>query len=272
MAKVFSFASWNVEHFKKDAARVSRVVSFLKNEAQSPDVFGIFEVLGKNVFDEFVVNMPSHNFYLTEGPESQETLVGIRKTLTAFVTQRHKFKSKVPTLRPGTMVTVHIDGVNYTLVYLHVKSLTDPRGWGLRVDMLEHAGNLKKALDKRAARDGLGPAHYLVLGDLNTMGLNVRDSKVSMTGADEIARMQGRFKRVGMTLVPKDQKFTWWGAGKTPRSNLDHVLASDHLDIRANGQAGIRVLGWPEFIAEADQKTWIGQFSDHGLLYGEVHG
>jgi hypothetical protein len=32
---------------------------------------------------------------------------------------------------------VTIDGVNYTLLFLHTKSGTDPRGLGLRDDMLE---------------------------------------------------------------------------------------------------------------------------------------
>ena len=38
MAKAFSLASWNVEHFKDDPAeRVARVLAFLQK--QKPDVF-----------------------------------------------------------------------------------------------------------------------------------------------------------------------------------------------------------------------------------------
>ena len=36
MAKVFSIASWNVEHFREDPTRVDRVIDFVK--AQNPDV------------------------------------------------------------------------------------------------------------------------------------------------------------------------------------------------------------------------------------------
>jgi hypothetical protein len=40
MAKVFSVASWNVEHFEGEESRVQRVVDFL--DQQNPDVFGLF--------------------------------------------------------------------------------------------------------------------------------------------------------------------------------------------------------------------------------------
>ena len=48
MAKVFSIASWNVEHFKEDPTRVDRVIDFVK--AQNPDVFGLYEVEGATIF------------------------------------------------------------------------------------------------------------------------------------------------------------------------------------------------------------------------------
>ncbi len=49
MKKVFSLASWNVEHFKDDAKRVKSVVEFLKK--QNPDVFALYEVEGKRVIN-----------------------------------------------------------------------------------------------------------------------------------------------------------------------------------------------------------------------------
>jgi hypothetical protein len=88
MAKVFSVASWNVEHFKDDptGARVNRVVDFVK--VQSPDVFGLFEVEGATIFESLMTRMPDYTFQITEGPQTQEILVGVRKTLSAFITQR----------------------------------------------------------------------------------------------------------------------------------------------------------------------------------------
>jgi hypothetical protein len=91
MAKLFSVVSWNVEHFKDDPSRVERVVTFLRD--QSPDVFGLYEVEGSEVFTALVTLMPNYTFQITEGPQTQEILIGVKKTVTAFITQKTDFKS-----------------------------------------------------------------------------------------------------------------------------------------------------------------------------------
>lgn len=48
MAKAFSIASWNVEHFKQDPTRVDRVIDFVA--AQNPDMLALYEVESKEVF------------------------------------------------------------------------------------------------------------------------------------------------------------------------------------------------------------------------------
>lgn len=271
MPKAFSFASWNVEHFGNKRSRADRCVEFLKTSANAPDVFAIFEVTSREVFSQFTAALPSHNFFVTEGLQSQETLVGVHKSLTAFVTQRQEFKSKIPTLRPGTLVTLDISGTLYSLLFLHVKSLPDPVGWGLRDDMMEHARNLKKALNKHAKKMTGQPANFLIAGDLNTMGLNVKFGDNDTSGAEEIKRLGKRFKSAKMTLMAKDQASTWWGGGSFPPSDLDHVLASQQLDVRdLAGEVGISVLGWPQESTETEQRRWIRDFSDHALIYGEV--
>ena len=55
MAKAFSVASWNVEHFKGDKTRIERVIGFLKK--QKPDVFAMYEVEGSVVFQTLVNTM-----------------------------------------------------------------------------------------------------------------------------------------------------------------------------------------------------------------------
>ena len=168
MAKLFSVASWNVEHFKDDPSRIARVVDFVK--AQNPDVFGLYEVEGAMVFDALVGRMPGYTFQITEGPETQEILVGVRKTLTAFITQKVEFRSGTTSMRPGQLVTITIDGTHYALLFLHLASGNDPRGMGLRDDMLERAFEFRRTLDKAAG--GEGKARYMFLGDLNTMGMD----------------------------------------------------------------------------------------------------
>ena len=67
MAKAFSLASWNVEHFRNPDSRVDRVVDFLV-DLGPPDVFALYEVEGKEVFDELVAKMPGYTFHITERP------------------------------------------------------------------------------------------------------------------------------------------------------------------------------------------------------------
>jgi len=116
MAKAFSLASWNVEHFKGKPERVARVVEFLK--AQHPDIFALFEVEGRTVFDDLVATLPGYQFHITEGPQTQEALVGVKRGLTAFFTQKIEFKSGNQYLRPGALLTLTIDGEHYSILFL----------------------------------------------------------------------------------------------------------------------------------------------------------
>jgi len=268
MAKLFSFASWNVEHFNGNTNRVKRIVTFLKDAG--PDVFAIFEVEGKYVYDDFVTQMPAYNFFITEDRSRMETLIGVRGNKTAFVTQRQVFKSSIPTLRPGALASLRINNTNYAVLFLHIKSSPEPRSWGLRDDMMGHVINLKKALDKK---DGTAQgANFLCLGDLNTMGMNLTYSDNDVSGAEELARYEKRLAKRNLRLLKKTHGATWWGGTATyAPSNLDHVFASTHLKFKQFSGADVAVLGWPEKSTDAQKKTWISKYSDHALIYGEVH-
>jgi len=50
MAKAFSIASWNVEHFKQDPTRVDRVIDFVA--AQNPDMDQSNDRGGKRQVDQ----------------------------------------------------------------------------------------------------------------------------------------------------------------------------------------------------------------------------
>lgn len=275
MAKLFSVASWNVEHFAMEPARVKRVISFL--DTQRPDVFGLFEVEGATIFAELVAKMPDYTFQITEGPQTQEILVGVRKTLTAFITQKIEFKSGTTHMRPGQLVTVVRDGVNYGLLFLHLSSGDDPRGMGLRDDMLERAFDFRATLDK--AEGGTGKARYLFLGDLNTMGLKYPFDR-SIDATLELAKWDRYAKRakVGMRRLPKTHDATWYNGSKSslPPSNLDHVYATTNLRFkafkRADGtDANVSVRGWAQETTDIAKDKWIANYSDHSLLYFEVH-
>ncbi|MDX1420154.1 MAG: endonuclease/exonuclease/phosphatase family protein [Rubricoccaceae bacterium] len=266
MATVFSFASWNVEHFKNDRARAEENIAFLS--AQDPDVFAVYEVEGGEVFAHFVELMPSHNIFVTEDLGDMEILIGVRRSLVAFITQRHELKSKLPTLRPGALVTLTIDDAFYSLLFVHLKSASDPRSCGLRDDMIGHVLGLKRALDNAVD----GSANFIAVGDFNTMGMNLTYSDKDLSGAEEIERYRRRFDRKGMRLLSKSADATWWngpGSSYDP-SDLDHVFASDHLQFAPFGGAEVAVRGWPEEGTDAQKGDWIERHSDHALLYGEV--
>jgi hypothetical protein len=72
----FSMLSWNVEHFK-GGARTKDVVAHVKNH--DPDVFGLLEMEGTNVLAVMQGEFPGYDFALTDGPQVQEILVGIRR-------------------------------------------------------------------------------------------------------------------------------------------------------------------------------------------------
>jgi hypothetical protein len=276
MTKVFSVASWNVEHFKDDPARVGRVIDFL--QSNRPDVFGLYEVEGASVFDALVQKMPGYIFQVTEGPETQEILVGVRHTLSGFITQKIEFRSGTSAMRPGQLVTVRKNETNYSLLFLHLASGDDPRGMGLRDDMLQRAFDFRRTLD--AASGGAGQARYLFLGDLNTMGMTYPFER-SIDAATEILKWDRYAARtsIAMRRLAKTHDATWnnGSASRLPAADLDHVYASANLAFRdfkrADGApAQVAVRGWVDAGNDTDCDTWIARYSDHSLLYFEVTG
>jgi endonuclease/exonuclease/phosphatase family metal-dependent hydrolase len=268
MAKAFSLASWNVEHFKENPEeRVGRVVAFLKK--QNPDVFALYEVEGKDVFTELVKRMPSYQFHITEGPQVQEILVGARAGLTAFFTQRVEFKAGNSLLRPGALLTITLDSTNYSALFLHTKSSSAPVGLGLRDDQFARALNFKKVLDKAAG--GAGKANFLFLGDLNTMGMDYPFQK-DISPDLELQKLDKDAAKAKMRRLKKNKPCTWWNgaSSKYKPGNLDHIVASDQLKFKLFAGAEVDVRGWPALATPAEQTAWIKAHSDHGLLYLEV--
>ena len=149
----------------------------------------------------------------------------------------------------------------------------------MRDAALNHAYNLKKALDRASGSS----ANYIFLGDLNTMGIDdpVPYSKVlDLSPEEEVARIADWAKRRDMLLLSKEptaidgvnKEVTWYnGSSNYTPTNLDHVVASEHLQIRSqdNGPFNVSVLGWPK-LAQSEWLNWFSKYSDHALLYFEV--
>jgi endonuclease/exonuclease/phosphatase family metal-dependent hydrolase len=266
MPKAFSVASWNVEHFKNAPDRVGDVVALLAS--LKPDVFALYEVEGKDVFGELVSKMPGYQFHITEGPQVQEILVGVRSGLSAFFTQKIEFRSGASAMRPGALLTITTAGQSYPILFLHLASGPNPRGWGLRDDMLERALEFRRTLQKGAT----DPVNYLFLGDLNTMGLQYFFKVHNILADVELKKIEAIAKKGKMRTLTKNKPHTWSNGSKSrlKPSNLDHVVAANHLKFKQFNGADVRVLGWPEESTTLEQDTWIKRFSDHGILFFEV--
>jgi hypothetical protein len=96
--------------------------------------------------------------------------------------QKKEFQSGNVSLRPGVYLTSKYPNKDiYNFLFLHTDSGTGPVDFGNRTEMFEHAYNLKRKLDF----DNNGqPVNFIMLGDLNTIGLEYpRPNK-----SDEIAK------------------------------------------------------------------------------------
>ncbi|UCF29368.1 MAG: endonuclease/exonuclease/phosphatase family protein [Chloroflexota bacterium] len=286
MPRAFSVASWNVEHFRGNIARVQRVASFIAGQAtqdggpaQAPEIFALFEVEGRDIFQEFMIRFPNYNFHITEGKQLQEIFIGVREDIQFFSTQRLEFKTQREGLRPGLLLTVRIQQVYYPLLFLHTKSGDNPEDFGLRDAALNHAFNLKRTLDRLPN----GPANFIFMGDLNSMGIDdpVPFSRVlDFSQDDEITRLQDWARRRNMIALDKPptiingvpRQVTWFnGSNNFVPSNLDHVIASNQMDIRSpgGGATPVALFGWP-ILPQNRWASWFMEYSDHAMLYFEV--
>jgi len=269
MKKVISVLSWNVEHFKGD---VQKRVDDVTNEIKklNPDVFAIYEVEGKDVFQSFTSILTDYNFHITEGLQTQEILVGAKNNFTSFFTQKLEFKSGNQYLRPGALLTLTIDNQNYSLLFLHTKSGTNPLGLGLRDDMFKRACNFRTVLERNSSTEW--NSNYLFLGDLNTMGMDYPYGK-NISAKTEIKKLaEKEAAKVKMKILKKDEPASWWNGSKSKiePSNLDQVVAPNNLKFKKYSGAEVTVLGWPKESTKEKKDEWIKRYSDHGILYFEI--
>src|SRR5574343_106942 len=157
--------SWNVEHFRGGDRTKAVAEHILK---QKPDVFALYEVENLAVLELMRTYFPKYVFHITDGPESQEILVGFKQNASyqpTFV-QKREFKAYNPSLRPGACLTLRKGNAYINLLFLHTDSGTDAPAFGNRAEMFAYVWKMKNAMDT-LGEDG----HFIVTGDLNTMGL-----------------------------------------------------------------------------------------------------
>lgn len=268
MKKLFSIASWNIEHLRdNDISRIKRVINFIN--ASKPDIVGIYEVEAKNLFPYISDMMPNYQFHTTEGKQSQEIVIGVKNRFSAFFTQKTEFKSGLSYLRPGALLNIRIDKVNYPILFLHLKSMTKPIGLGVRDDQITRAFSFKrKVLDKMSSNND---HQFIILGDLNTMGMDYL-KKGAIKSEEELERISKYASKVDMRILTKSSDFTWSKGSKSryKPSNLDNVIASNILKFRLFNGHEVNILGWPTLSSDSKKDKWINDYSDHALLYVEL--
>jgi hypothetical protein len=268
LTKAFSVASWNVKHFKSNQARIDLAVSFLKK--QDPDVFALYEVLGKDVFTEMVSNFPGYTFQITEGKTSQEILLGVRNTLDVFITQKLEYTSGTTHISPGLLATIMHDGSVYPMLFINLNSAPTAQGLGLRHEMMQRAFKYRGKLDKLAWEQGDAKVNYIFLGDMDIMGMEHPYGK-SIDPYIELRKWDDEeCKKYNMRRLSKTHGLTYRSCDGTVEGDYDQVYASEHLKFTKFDKSEVDVRGW---ITEPEetQKEWREKFSPHSLLYFEVH-
>ena len=265
--------SWNVEAFSGSEAQLVNVASHIRSPELNPDVFGLFEVENVDIISLMSKHLPEYDYSLTDGPENKEILVGVRrgKFKQSVFSQKREFKAYNPYLRPGALITATLADEMYNIIFLHTASGTNAAGFGSRNEMFDKIWKLKKAIDRLATNN---KGHLIVLGDLNTMGLQFPKPKKTdarVSEADEINALGLLGGECDMRLLAKEFSVTFNNLKE--QSDLDHILASNDLKftefVTNEKKFHVKVSGWQQLKGEA-RKEFIQTISDHCSLYCEV--
>jgi hypothetical protein len=277
--------SWNVKHFASD--KQEQIAQIIRG--YDPDVFGIYEVKAASVYTFMKVHFPRYTVFITEGQQSQEILVAC-KNREEFIgvkfQQKKEFKSGNPKLRPGAFLTFeYVDKGQFNFLFLHTDSGTTAVDFGNRTEMFDHAYNLKRKLDFDSGKR----VNFMILGDLNTMGLKYPRPYVAdkiLATPEELAYLdfyanrssdRGGFKKLKPALKRLTKPAGTYYSRTYGIADLDHIIASDHLSFVGQDNYGesekmdIRLDGWRKYLGDSDQlQSYVEAISDHCLLFCEV--
>jgi Endonuclease/Exonuclease/phosphatase family len=269
----YSVLTWNVEHFKNSTSRIKTVADSIA--AFKPDIFAIFETEELNLPLLIRQYFPNYNFYLTDGPETQEIMLGVKDGLFTQVvfTQKREFDVGNSRLRPGALLNLKKGVKEYNHLFLHMDSGTDAAAFGNRFEMFDKIENLIKALQRADAN-----ANLVVAGDFNTMGMFFPDSRkasLRVSDLDEIDGVGKIMQKLNLQFGIKNFATTWKSSSSGKESNLDHVLHTSNLKLKNFGNlAGgglyqVQVKGWHQLTGAA-QQNFLLNISDHCMLYFEI--
>ena len=276
----YSVMCWNIENFSGKPERAKDVARRIKK--LDPDLIGILELKDKGAAREFVSShLKNYNFGITDTRAYEESgrpgrkldiLVGWKPGSFSQVvyTTRREFTMERIGIRPGALVSVRRGNRFDNVLFLHSKSGPDWTSYGMRQTQLKSVWKLRRALDKIAG--GAGRGRLMVVGDLNTMG-----NGSSVDQEEEIDRLIGAARKAGMWVPSKTHDRTYANVSKGWRSDLDHVLVSNNIELEPEWKdsfgnwVGVRVTGWVEIENDREKlKSFTREISDHSALFARV--
>ncbi len=120
------------------------------------------------------------------------------------------------------------------------------------------------------ANDSSTRANLIVLGDMNTMGMDYYRSNNDISKEREVEVVTTKFKSRKMVALKKTHPNTFYNGSNSnyPPSNLDHVFAAGHLVFRSIDDQDSKILvdGWAQLDSDEEKDDWIAEFSDHAPL------
>ena len=143
----------------------------------------------------------------------------------------------------------------------------------------DQAFNLKRKLDNLTD----STTNFVILGDLNTMGLKypkqiiadrIADTDREIDYIDQSQRIgrYGRQPRMRRLKKPVGTHLsTRYGI-----ADLDHIIASEHLNFKSqqnfgeNGNFEVLLYGWRQFTDKQEKIKFAKEISDHCLLLCEL--
>jgi exonuclease III len=259
---------WNV-HNLRNVEHARKIIAHVKEN--NPDVFGLGEIVGEDAYRLIAREFPDYTFYMTYGKQSQEMLVGVRRTFQAFFSQKTEFQSGNEFLRPAALVTISVGTPALNILFVHLKSFTNPLSLGFRDDFFDRLGRLKNKLDNLSN----GAARFIVCGDFNIQGLHYLNRSY-IKPVEELQHIQNKLGDVGFIFAEADYEETWIDKRtETKTARLDYVAATTALTLvkleEQKCDYQVRINGWPKYPEKSlERHEFIQSISDHASLYFEV--
>lgn len=263
MSKTLKILSWNIKHFSgRNTARLTRIIDYLKDH--NPDIISLYEIKGSIAYGALKSRLPGYVWMTTSGIQSQEILVGVRKSLGEIAfDQRDGFKGGNNFLRPGLLTTITTGDVETSFLSLHLKSHADYLAIGTRAEQFDAMLKLGRLFKRRGAR-------LVIMGDLNTFGLHL-PKPYGFGTKGEFKIMARRFKNAGLRILPKTHDHTWTPS-KTSEykiADLDYFIVNHNVKIKDDAPV---LVDWPKgYSPRSDRSKWYrDDMSDHAPIITEI--